>query len=236
MTTSDDGLRTDGLGRRVTASPAISRWVLGSLLFGATILLIKVNWSAGVLSSRVIRDVTLYLLLPLGFGTFYGRNVGWTINRQALRDTLLLVVLVAPLYVIGSALPTVRAYYPMWSTAPELGTFLPHAVQLFVLALATETYYRGLLCVGVREIGFKCVFISPIVYALMHTSKPPIELALSGPTDVLFGSVDFRSGSILPSTIAHGCGLVLLDWLVLHDPVIAPDRVVNWLGWVPIPL
>jgi hypothetical protein len=80
------------------------------------------------------------------------------------------------------------------------------------------------------------VFISPVLYALQHAAKPPIELLLSGPTDVLFGAVDYRSRSILPSVVAHGLGLTLLDWLVLHPPLVAPDRVASWLRWLPVPV
>jgi hypothetical protein len=74
------------------------------------------------------------------------------------------------------------------------------------------------------------------VYALHHVGKPPIELLLSGPTDVLFGAVDYHSGSILPSIVAHGLGLTLLDWLALHDPLFPPSEVVAALRWLPVPL
>lgn len=213
-----------------------SRWVAAALLGGAVIILARVTWTARGLEARVLRDVTLFLVGPAALAVAFGGDVGWRIDRRAVRDAVLLAAFVAPFYVVGSALPSIRAYYPMWRTSPALGSFAPHAVQLFVVAFAAETYYRGLLCVGVRELGFRCVFISPVVYAAMHTTKPPIELALSAPTDVLFGAVDYRSGSILPSTVAHGGGLVLLDWLVLHDPVVPPSRVLRWLEWVPVPL
>jgi hypothetical protein len=36
--------------------------------------------------------------------------------------------------------------------------------------------------------------------------------------------------------VAHGLGLCLLDWLVLHDPLLPPATVVEWLSWLPIPL
>jgi hypothetical protein len=74
------------------------------------------------------------------------------------------------------------------------------------------------------------------VYALHHVGKPPIELLLSGPTDVLFGAVDYDANSILPSIVAHGMGLALLDWLVLHPPLFPPEQVVEWLSFLPIPL
>ncbi|ADJ16196.1 CPBP family intramembrane glutamic endopeptidase [Halalkalicoccus jeotgali] len=216
--------------------PGRLSWVHQSLLVGGVVLLVWVNWSTTTLTGRVVRDTLLYLLVPLGLGLVHGRNVGWRVDRRAIRDTLVLSAFVLPFYLVGSTLPSVREFYPLWETTPALGAFVPHAIQLFVLALATETYFRGLLCVGVRDLGAKCVFISPVVYALLHVHKPPIELALSGPTDVLFGAVDYHADSILPSTVAHGGGLVLLDWLVLHEPLVSPEAVLRWLAWLPLPL
>lgn len=211
-------------------------WVQRTLLFGGAILLFYVNWRVGTLTGRVIRDGLLYLLFPLGIGLANGRRIGWRVDRRAVGHAVVLSAFVAPFYLLGSTLPSVRAFYPMWRTSPVLGEFLPHALQLFVLALATETYYRGFLCVGLRELGAKCILISPLVYAALHAGKPPIELLLSGPTDVLFGAVDYRANSILPSVVAHGFGLVLLDWLVLHEPVVDPARAVAWLSWLPVPI
>lgn len=211
-------------------------WVHRSLVVAAVVLVLWVNWHVGTLTERVVRDTLLYLFAPLWLGLTHGRHIGWRVDRRAIRDTVSLAAFVLPFYLIGSTLPMVREFYPLWEIGPELGAFVPYAVQLFALALATETYFRGLLCVGVREIGRKCVLISPIVYATVHLHKPPIELLLAGPTDVLFGAVDYHADSILPSTVAHGCGLVLLDWLVLHEPILPPTRVLQWLSWIPVPL
>lgn len=211
-------------------------WVHRSIAVAAVLLLLYVNWRAVELSERVLRDVALFIVGPMTLGLVYGRRVGWRVDRRALRNAVVLAAVVLPFYLLGSTLPTVREFYPMFETSPALGAFVPHAVQLFLLALAAETYFRGLLCVGVRDLGFKCVFISPVVYAALHAGKPPIELVLSGPTDVLFGAVDYDANSILPSVVAHGGGLVLLDWLVLHDPVVPSQQVLDWLGWLPLPL
>lgn len=215
------------------------RWVALALVWGAVLaiawMVLERNTSTA-LWARVVRDGLLYLVGPAALARLYGRQLGWRVDRRALRNTVLLALFVLPFYLVGSSLPTVRAYYPMWSVEPTVSSFVPHAVGQFVVVLAAETYFRGLLCVGVREVGFKSVFISPVVYALQHASKPPIELLLSGPTDVLFGAVDYRSRSILPSVVAHGFGLTLLDWLVLHPPLLAPERVAGWLRWLPIPV
>jgi hypothetical protein len=213
-------------------------WVRTSLLAG---LCLGVLWSVwhvppASLDARLVRDVVVFVCLPGALAFARGRDLGWRIDRRALRNTVALAAFVTPFYVVGASLPTIRAYYPMWATDTALAVFLPHAAAQFVVAAAAETYYRGLLCVGIRELGFKSVFISPVVYAFHHVHKPPIELLLSAPTDVLFGAVDYRSASILPSVVAHGLGLALLDWLVLHPPIVPTATVVRALSWLPIPL
>ncbi|MFC7256633.1 CPBP family intramembrane glutamic endopeptidase [Haloplanus litoreus] len=209
-----------------------------SLLAGLCLSVLWSLWSvpSTSLSARVVRDVTLFVCLPGGLAIARGRDLGWRVDRRALRNTVALALFVAPFYVVGASLPTIRTYYPMWATDTALVQFLPHAAAQFVVAAAAETYYRGLLCVGVRELGFKSVFISPVIYAFHHVHKPPIELLLSAPTDVLFGAVDYRSESIVPSVVAHGFGLALLDWLVLHPPLIPTAAVVRVLSWLPVPL
>jgi hypothetical protein len=213
-------------------------WVRTSLLAGLCLGVLWSLWSvpSGRLDARLVRDVFVFVCLPGALALARGRNLGWRVDRRALRNTVALALFVTPFYVVGASLPTIRAYYPMWATDTALAVFLPHAAAQFVVAAAAETYYRGLLCVGVREIGFKSVFISPVVYAFHHVHKPPIELLLSAPTDVLFGAVDYRSESILPSVVAHGLGLALLDWLVLHPPLVPTAAVVRALSWLPVPL
>jgi hypothetical protein len=213
-------------------------WIQQSLLVGLGLTLAWSYWVVpdGALTNRVLRDMLVFLFAPMALAIAHGRNLGWRVDRRALRNTVLLAAFVLPFYLVGSALPSIRNFYPMWQTSTALSSFLPHALQQLLIVIAAETYYRGLLCVGVRELGFKSVLISPVIYALHHTGKPPIELLLSGPTDVLFGAVDYQSVSILPSIVAHGLGLALLDWLVLHDPVVRSERVLRWLSWVPIPL
>ena len=213
-------------------------WVQQALLVGLVVSVLWGLWRvpSDSLTLRTVRDTVVFVLIPGTLATVHGRDLGWRVDRNVVRNTLLLAAFVLPFYLVGSSLPSVRAYYPMWETSLAAGEFLPHAAKQFVVVIAAETYYRGLLCVGVREIGFKSVFISPVLYAFHHVGKPPVELLLSGPTDVLFGAVDYQSRSILPSIVAHGLGLVLLDWLVLRPPLIPPDRVIEWLSWLPIPL
>lgn len=207
-----------------------------ALGWGALLAAGWMSWSSSGLSGRVVRDTAMYVVGPGILAVRYREHMGWRVDRRALRNTVLLAAFVLPFYIVGSSLPTVRHYYPMWGATTAASSFVPHALKQLMLVLAAETYYRGLLCVGVREVGVKAAFISPILYAFHHFGKPPIELLLSGPTDALFGVVDYRSESLLPSVVAHGLGLMLLDWLVLHPPLLDPTLVSGALSWLPIPL
>lgn len=218
--------------RRLTALT----WVQRSLLLGAVIFLGLLVVEVDGLRQRLLRDVALFVVGPVTLAATYGRNLGWRVDRRALRNTVVLAAFVLPFYVVGSTLPTVRAAYPMWHTSTALSEFLPHTAMQLVVVVATECYYRGLLCVGVRELGPKSILISPVLYALDHANKPPIELLLSGPTDVLFGAADYDARSILPSIVAHGGGFALLDWLVLHDPLFSPAALLRLLQWLPVPV
>jgi hypothetical protein len=209
-------------------------WVQRALLVGIALAAAWSLWDPRGINERVFKDVVLYVSIPAALAVVHGKHLGWRVDRQAVRNTLLLAVFVTPFYVVGSSLPSVRAFYPMWGGSLE--NFWAHSAKQFAVVVAAETYYRGLLCVSVREVGRKAAFISPVLYAFHHLGKPPIELLLSGPTDVLFGLVDYESDSILPSVVAHGFGLALLDWLVLHEPLIPTATVLRWLSWLPLPL
>ena len=208
-------------------------WLWRALGLG---LLLAVGWSrwpTSGLDHRLLKDAVLFLAIPAAFVLFNGRSLGWRVDRLALRNTVLLAAFVVPFYVVGSSLPTVRAYYPMWGgSEPVVG----RQVQQLLVVVAAETYYRGLLCVSLSELGRKAALLSPVLYAFHHLGKPPIELVLSGPTDLLFGLVDYESNSILPSVVAHGGGLAVLDWLVVREPLLASATLERWLGWLPIPL
>jgi len=224
---------------RIRAVAGESTWLQRSLLLGLGLSILWSSWSVPPtdLTARVVRDAVVFLFAPAALAVTHGRRLGYRIDRVAVRDTLVLAAFVLPFYLVGSSLPSIRAYYPMWQTTTALGSFLPHTLQQLAVVVAAETYYRGLLCVGVSDdFGFKSVFISPVVYAFHHVGKPPIELLLSGPTDVLFGAVDYHSQSLLPSIVAHVLGLTLLDWLALHDPVFPPQDVLAALRWLPVPL
>lgn len=210
-------------------------WYQRSILLGGALTLVWMNLPWTGLDGRLLRDGACFFAIPMAFALGHRRRLGWRVDRSAVLHALALSAFVAPFYIVGSTLPGVREFYPMFgleSTAPS--AFLPHAAKQFLLVLAGETFFRGLFCVGIRDRGPWVILVSPLLYALLHAGKPPIELALSGPTDALFGLADYRANSLLPSVCAHGLGLILLDWLVLHDPLLDPATTASWFDWLPI--
>lgn len=194
-------------------------WTVAALSSMGVVLIGWTLWSTSTLLERVIRDAVLYLFVPLLLATIYREKIGWTVDREAIQMTIALTLLVLPFYVVGSALPAVRNAYPMWETSLAFSELLPHVFGLLILAVAVETYYRGLLCVGLRRFGPVCVFIHIPLYVYVHLPNPTIEVILSAFAGLLFGSVAYKTNSIVPTVTAHFIGLVALDLLVLLPPL-----------------
>jgi len=224
-------VRITALRRRL----ADTTWYQRSVVLGGALTIVWLNLHWTTLNGRLLRDGLLFFAVPMAFAMAHERDLGWRADRGAVRDAILLSAFVLPFYVVGSTLPGVREYYPMWGLeSAALSAFLPHAIKQFLLVMAGETFFRGLFCVGLREKGPWVIFVSPVLYALLHAEKPPIELLLSGPTDALFGFADYHANSLLPSICAHGLGLILLDWLVLHDSLLDPETTAGWFEWLPV--
>ena len=101
-------------------------WVQRTLLVG---LVLSVLWSAwqvprGNLTMRALRDTVVFIALPAALAITHGRHLGWRVDRRALRNAVLIALFVLPFYLVGSSLPSIRAYYPMWETSTALSAFL----------------------------------------------------------------------------------------------------------------
>lgn len=216
-------------------------WVPTALLSGLVLAGVWTLWPAGTLGARLLRDAILFLAAPIGLVLLAQRGqlrerLGWQFDRRAVRTAVGLTALVLPIYVVGASLPSVRAAYPMATASVGASQVVPRAALVIGLVVATETFYRGLLCVGIREVGPVAILVSPVLYALQHLGGVPIEILLAAPADVLFGAADYRSQSIVPSILAHVTGLLVLEWLVVRPPLLSPERVGDLLGWLPIPV
>lgn len=206
---------------RGTGAPDRPSWTAVVLSSMGVVAIGWTLWSTSTLAERLVRDTLMYLFIPFLLAAIYREKIGWTVDRDAIRMTVLLTLLVLPFYVVGSTFPAVRNAYPMWETGLSLSEFLPHVVGLLAITVAVETYYRGFLCIGLRRLGPVCVFVHIPLYVYVHWSNPPIEVILSAFAGLLFGYVAYKTNSIVPTVTAHFIGLVVLDILVLQPPLFA---------------
>lgn len=200
-------------------------WPHRAILFAVFVLVIYFwFWPATpTLKDRVLKETFLFIFLPYLFLKLNGKHLSKVkINRRTLKNTLILLLLMLPFYVIAASIPQVREYYPIWSHGAGILGFLGMQGKQTVISIATETFYRGLLCVWIRGIGPKSILVSPVVYAAAHIGKPTVEVIGSGPADVVFGFFDYRSESIIPSVVTHSVGMATVDWLCSH-PALFPE-------------
>lgn len=201
-----------------------------SFVFASTAIIIAVIWeltTTTTLLQRAMREVILYIIIPLTLARFFGERLGWRFSREAFQAGIVLTLAIVPVYFVGASIPQVRAAYPMWQTHLSFSTYIPYTIGIFLVILATETYYRGLLCLGFRHLGPFCIFIHVPLYMYRHITSPPIEFYLSGIGGVLFAGVDYRTNSILPSVMSHYVGFMVLDILVRYPPLLSmPESVI----------
>ena len=208
------------------ATPDRQYWSLAVLASVPIVALAWTRWSTATFGERILRDAIVYGALSVGLAAGYDgslrEELGWTLDRETAIAAVGLTVFVLPFYVVGASLPAVRNAYPMWGVTLEFPGYLVHALGLLVLTVVAETYFRGLLCVGLRHLGPAAIVVHVPVYVLVHVPRPTIEMALSAGVGLLFGWVAYRTRSIFPVVVAHFVGLVVLDVMVSLPPLF-PD-------------
>jgi len=167
-------------------------------------------------SAQLYADVAIFLLLPLAVAIALGfkpKELGLRLGetRRSLPLTALLLLASSPLIFIASRFPIFYNYYPMfsWARGGILG-LAAYELFILVLMLSTEFFFRGFLMFGTKKLGaMQSNLLQAVPYALVHIAKPPLELPASLVGGLLFGWLDQRYKSILPSVILH-CGFNLV--------------------------
>ena len=128
----------------------------------------------------------------------YGLN---PIDRRDLLIVLFLLVLSVPISLFAINLPEFRDYYLSLSITP-IAIFS----RLFGMFL-TELFFRGILLFRLaKKIGKWSIIIQDITYTILHVSKPLLEIPFSGAVGLLFGKINYRNKSFLPSFLLHAIG------------------------------
>jgi len=123
------------------------------------------------------------------------------IDRRDLSIFLLLLFLSIISSYIASRIQDFRNFYLKYPLTP-IGIF-----DRFFGMFVSELFFRGFLLFGLsKKFGRWSIVLQDIPYALMHIGKPILEVPYSAVVGILFGSINYRSKSFLPSFLLHAIG------------------------------
>lgn len=165
----------------------------------------ELGLAADGLRYQSIERLVLFLLVPLAIVVFgfrdnpgrYGLRLGdW---RWGLGLIAVGIALMTPVVIFLASLPDFRAYYaPSLAPVPDL--IITNAIDL----ISAEFVLRGFLMFAlIRVIGPIAVLIVQFPFVLAHLGKPEIELFSTLFGGFVYAWVDWRTGSILWSALAH---------------------------------
>ena len=133
---------------------------------------------------------------------FLDFNIGLNpIDKKDILMVFLLLILSLPLSFFAAHLPDFRSFYLKHSLTP-IGVF-NRAFRMFI----TELFFRGfLLFILSKRFGKISIILQDIPYVLIHIGKPFLEIPYSAIAGIIFGSINYRSKSFLPSFLLHAIG------------------------------
>jgi membrane protease YdiL (CAAX protease family) len=127
----------------------------------------------------------------------YGVTLGdW---RAGLAIGLAGCVVMTPVVLAVARVPAFSAYYAPQATAPGQ-VLLTSALDV----IPAELFFRGFLMFALlRVIGPLAVVIATLPFAFAHLGKPEVETLSTVAGGLAYGWLDWRTGSVLWSGLAH---------------------------------
>ncbi len=168
------------------------------------------GFDGGGTPAEALRERALGRLLLLGVLPFaivvllfrdrpsrYGIRVGDA--RAGAVLGLLGCVLMTPVVAVLTGQPDFRTYYAAFATAPA-DVILTSAIEV----IPAEFFYRGFLMFALlRAIGPLAVLIATLPFGFAHLGKPELETLSTLFGGLAYGWLDWRTGSVLWSGLAH---------------------------------
>jgi membrane protease YdiL (CAAX protease family) len=168
--------------------------------------------AAEAMRYQALERVVMFGLVPLAIVLLvfrdrpsrYGLTLGdW---RSGLALAAVGIVLMTPVVAWLASLPDFRAYYSP-SAAPVGDLAVTYGLDLF----ASEFLLRGFLMFALlRVIGPIGLLVATMPFVFAHLGKPEIELFSTLFGGLVYAWVDWRTGSIVWSVIAHTYIVTLL--------------------------
>ena len=155
-------------------------------------------------------SLAFLVALPLAMIIFFFHekpaSYGWRLpvdTRAARNLTLSATLLLLPVILFLSTQDAFRAYY----SRPGISIFtflVTGGAFTFLYYLSEEFLFHGFLFFGLwPRLGYHSFWIISTLFAFLHITKPPAEIALSFFGSLIFCHLSLKTKSFLPATIVH---------------------------------
>ncbi len=171
-----------------------------------------------------ISSVLLRIVLPLGFAAMIlkmsPRELGfrpW--ERGHGRYYAGLYLLMLPLLIAASFLPSFQSKYPFYKDAGlSLTHFVIYELCYGVQFASLEAFFRGFMIFALfKRFGYQGVAIMTIPYCLIHFNKPVPETLGAIIAGLVLGYMALKSKSWLPGALLHwGIGTTMDVACMIH--------------------
>jgi membrane protease YdiL (CAAX protease family) len=159
-----------------------------------------------------IARLVLLGIVPLGVVVlgFRDRPARYGLRRGDWRAGLVLALagcaVMVPIVLAIARVPAFAAYYGPQAAAPG-EVLLTSALEV----MAAEFFYRGFLLFALlRVVGPLAVVLATLPFAFAHLGKPEVETLSTLGGGLLYGWLDWRTGSVVWSGAAHAIILTLV--------------------------
>ena len=156
------------------------------------------------LRNQGIERLVLFGLVPLGILLALREDPRrFGLGRGDVRRSVLLgglaILVTLPAIALIAAVPAIRDWYgPSMTTVP--GVFLTNVLDL----VPTEFLLRGFLLFALlRAIGPFAVVVAVVPFVMIHIGKPDLEALSTLAGGLVFGWLNWRTGSIWASAAYH---------------------------------
>lgn len=136
-------------------------------------------------------------------------------TSQALRLSSIIVIVSLPIMFFMASLPSFQHYYSIQHNLN--GSFVLLSLLTGLIYYFSEEFlFRGFLLFGLYEkIGFHSYWISNLLFALLHATKPTGETLFAFVIGVALSYLSIKTKSFIPAVLVHTILAISLNIIVI---------------------